>query len=178
MDGLTTTESGLIVPADSVQLPEFKDSSTETAKDDLTKHFAAMAKLEQHFPQLVKLAIEVAQRTIKMAKRHNCGEECVMFDTPRWLPNGQMIVRIGLDPGAKRIITNEKAAKNFTNLRALNESVPQAVDLVMAIAFHLVPAVNAKKLDPKSIQIGKPRFNPDDTEMVFSVGMPRPEVDL
>ncbi len=164
------TSSGLFIPGNS--------TTEEAAKAALDAQFTGMQKLELHFPQLVKFAIKMANAVIAMGRRRGLGPECIMFDVPRWHPSGQVVVRMGLDPEGKRIITADKAAKNYSNLRQVNEDVPQAVELAMAIAFQLVPAVNAKKLNPRSIQISSPRFNEAETEMVFTIGIPRPEVDL
>ena len=168
MDGLNELPSGLLVPDSALDIST-KDSAEEAAERSLANHFSGMAKLEKTFPQLVKLAIDVAHRVTAYAKRKGLGPEAVLFDTPRWHQQGAIYVRIGLDHEAKRLTTRDRAAKNYTNLRALNDHVPQAVDLVMAIAFSLVSVINVRKLRPEQIQVSKPRFAQDDSHFVFDI---------
>ena len=170
---LVSTQSGLLVPSSAIE-----SGDDLTAKEALTKHYEAMAKLEAHFPQLVALAKSVANAVTKMVDEKGMGPEAVMFDTPRWHPSGKVMVRIGFDPDGKRMTTTDKAAKNFTTLREINETVPQVIDLCMAMATYLVTVVNAKKLHAKDIKIGKPVFSPNRDQFVFDMGMARPEIGI
>lgn len=169
---MAQTSGGIYVPRGTLQ---HVDPGAEVA---LKRHFGGMAKLEMHFPQLVKLAVRVGNAISLMTAEKGLGPQCVMFDAPRWHPSGHIVVRMGFDPEAVRDAGNDKAAKNFSTLKELNEKFPQAVELAMAIAFHLVPAVNNARLDPKTVKIGHPKFALDKNSFTFSVGIPRPEVDL
>lgn len=173
MDNMVSTPSGLIVPAHTIE-----QGSDRSAAEALDKHYSAIAKLEGHFPQLVLLAKRLANAVTQMVEEKGLGPEAVMFDTPRWHPSGKVYVRIGFDHEAERITTTDKAAKNFATLREINETVPQVVDLAMALASYLVTVINDKKMHAKDITIGKPVFGPQRDHFIFDMGMARPDFGI
>ena len=156
--------SGLYVP-DTVA---YQDQGAEAS---LTRQYDGMAKLEKHFPRLVRLALELAASLTALAGRRGLGAQAVMLDAPRWHPSGSIVVRVGLDETAPRIQTTDKAVGNFVTLAEVNRDIPQVVDLAMAIAYQLVPAVNARKILPAEVEFSKPKFKADDSAFIFTVSV-------
>lgn len=147
------TPSGLLVPdacATQVEL---------SAADALRRYYEGMAKLEKNFPQLVKLAAAMAGQIDKAAKEKGVAPAGVVFDVAKWHPDGTVVVAVTFDREAKRNGGNDDAMKNFNTLAEINEDYPQAVDIVMSLAFQLVSVINAKKLMPGEIQVSKPLWN-------------------
>ena len=157
------TASGLYVPRGTV---EVKEMGAEAALD---KHYQAMAKLEYHFPALVRLALKLASSLAQMVEAKGMTTQAVLMESPRWRSNGMISVKLGLDPEAPRITTTEKPVANFSTLKQVNETLPQVVDLAMALAFQLVPAVNAKRIMPRDVLFSNPVFSAADDSVNFRV---------
>lgn len=159
---METTNSGLLVPDGTIE----RGAELDAGKA-LERYYAGMAKLEHNFPQLVKMAITVAGQIEKHAAEKGVAPEGVILDTARWHQDGTVTVAVELDPEARRDATNDKAAQNFSTLKQVNETYPQACELAMSLAFQLVSVINNKKLLPGQIVCTKPIWHANNALIHF-----------
>lgn len=163
-----STDSGIVVPEGTIE------TQGKTDKELVARTFQAMAQLEQHFPQLVLLAKRLVITLDHFAHRKGVSIHGVLTDMPRWHPSGMVVVPIGLDPAAVRDPHNDRAAKNYANLRLINDDCPQAVDVAMSIGFQLVPLLNQRKLMPQTVTVGKPVWAADEKAIHIKLNVPPP----
>lgn len=151
---MAVTASGLIVPDHAVEAQAQDDTAL------IARHFSALAKLERTFPQLVKMAADLARQLQAVAARKGQPIRALILDTPKWQADGTITVAVTVDPEAKREHAGARpaAARNFQTLKEIDEDAPQAVDLAMALAGQLVNLANTKRLLPTEIGITKPRW--------------------
>lgn len=158
------TQSGLLVPDGTV----LKSREMDAGKA-LERYYEGMAKLERNFPALVKMAIQVAGFIENYSHAKGISPNGVLLDVARWQHNGIVTVAVELNPEAVRDITNDVAAKNFSTLKEVNETYPQAVELAMSLAFQLVGVINNKKLLPAQIGCGRLIWNAENSLISFKM---------
>lgn len=162
---MKTTASGLIVPRGTLS------TLGPTAEESLDRHFEGMRKLEHHFPNLVRLSIDLANILLRMAARRSMGPQSVILAPPLWHKTGQIVVKVGFDPEAvKPIITGEEL-ETYNTLQRIGEAMPQVPDMAMAVAFQLVPLINAKRIRPEAIMFSKPKVFSDESAITFKVAL-------
>lgn len=157
------TQSGLFVPAGTL------DIARESSEDVLARQYAGMAKLEQHFPHFVKLAIGIARRIGNMANEKSLPIDAVNLGAVRWHHNGIIAIEVFVDPKAERLTSKDHAVLNYGTLREVNEKFPHAVSVVMALAFKLMPMINRQRVRPSQITVGEPRWPTTGTELTFTI---------
>lgn len=173
MSEMVETGSGLVVPAHVASAPTVDQGRGQSDRQAVAQYFDAMAKLEAHFPQLVKLAAKLKQMIDKVAQDKGIGTHTVILDVPRWHPPDMVVIRVGFDPEAQRDTTNDDAAKNFHHLRAINEACPQAVDVAMSIGYQLVPLLNQRRVMPSTVVVGAPMWQADGPAIHIKMTVPQ-----
>ena len=163
------TASGLYVPAGLGSSINVLDSQEDEASGALGKLVQGMEKLEHHFPQLVRMAVDLAGCLHNAAKRRMLPPKAIMLAAPSWHMNGDVVVRLGFDELAERSTKVDDKVGTYQTLRQVNEDMPQVVDMAMTVAFQLVPAINARKIHPRDIEFIKLRFAADDSFIAFTV---------